>query len=111
MAVGKKRWISKSIFAAIGGRKDRIIFFNDIIKIWKTWVVGSYKYCTIVGFLVLIVESVFTWDIESFVDLCFDVVSFVTALTEKFQKFISALFKIVIGGADTANSKRKAVWD
>ena len=44
--------------AAIGGRKDRIIFFNDIIKIWKTWVVGSYKYCTIVGFLVLIVESV-----------------------------------------------------
>ena len=44
------------------------------------------------------VESVFTWDIESFVDLCFDVVSFVTTLTEKFQKFISALFKIVIGG-------------
>ena len=110
-AVGKKRWISKSIFAAIGGCKDRIIFFNDIIKIWKTWVVGSDKYCTIVGFLVLIVESVFTWDIESFVDLCFDVVSFVTTLTEKFQKFISALFKIVIGGADTANSKRKAVWD
>ena len=59
----------------------------------------------------LIVESVFTWDIESFVDLCFDVVSFVTTLTEKFQKFISALFKIVIGGADTANSKHKAVWD
>ena len=51
----------------------------------------------------LIVESVFTWDIESFVDLCFDV--------EKFQKFINTLFKIVIGGADTANSKRKAVWD
>ena len=101
----------KSIFAAIGSRKDRIIFFNDIIKIWKTWVVGSDKYCTIVGFLVLIVESVFTWDIESFVDLCFDVVSFVTTLTEKFQKFISALFKIVIGGADSANSKRKAVWD
>ena len=46
----------------------------------------------------LVVESVFTWDIESFVDLCFDVVSFVTALTEKFQKFISVLFKIVIGG-------------
>ena len=65
-------WISKSIFAAIGGRKDRIIFLNDIIKIWKTWVVGSYKYCTIVGFLVLIVESVFTWDIKSFVDLCFE---------------------------------------
>ena len=38
----------------------------------------------------LVVESVFTWDIESFVDLCFDVVSFVTALTEKFQKFISS---------------------
>ena len=35
----------------------------------------------------LVVESVFTWDIESFVDLCFDVVSFVTAV-----------------GADTANS-------
>ena len=44
----------------------------------------------------LIEESVFTWDIERFVDLCFDVVSFVTALTEKFQKFISALFKIVL---------------
>ena len=28
----------------------------------------------------LIVESVFTWDIEGFVDLCFDVVSFVTTL-------------------------------
>ena len=52
----------------------------------------------------LVAESVFTWDIESFVDLCFDVVSFVTALTEKLQKFISALFKIVIGRADTANS-------
>ena len=38
----------------------------------------------------------FTWEIESFVDLCFDIVLFVTALTEKFQKFISALFKIVI---------------
>ena len=50
----------------------------------------------------LVVESVFTWDIENFADLCFDVVSFVTALTEKFQKFISALFKIVISGADTA---------
>ena len=32
----------------------------------------------------LLIESVFMWDIESFVDLCFDVVSFVTALTEKF---------------------------
>ena len=52
----------------------------------------------------LVVESVFTLDIESFVDLFFDVVSFVSALTEKFLKFISALFKIVIGGADTANS-------
>ena len=37
----------------------------------------------------LVVESAFTWDIESFVDLCFDMVSFVTVLTEKFQKFIS----------------------
>ena len=45
----------------------------------------------------------FTWNIESFVDSCFDVVSFVTVLTKKLQKFISALFKIVIGGADTAN--------
>ena len=52
----------------------------------------------------LVEESVFTWDIESFVDLCFDIVSFVTTLTEKFQKFINALFKIVIGGAATANS-------
>ena len=59
-------------------------------------------------FCVLVVESVFTWEIESFVDLCFDVVSFVTALTEKFQKFICALFKIVIGGADMANSECKA---
>ena len=58
----------------------------------------------LVGFFVLVVESVFTWDIESFVDLCFDAVSFVTTLKEKFQKFLSALFKIVIGGADTANS-------
>ena len=58
----------------------------------------SDKYCTVVEFLVLVVESAFTRDIESFVDLCFDVVFFVTALTEKFQKFISALFKIVIGG-------------
>ena len=33
--------MSKSIFAAIGGRKDRIIFLNDIIKIWKTWVVTN----------------------------------------------------------------------
>ena len=49
----------------------------------------------------MVVDGVFTWDIESFVDLCFDVVSFVTALTEKFQKFISALLKIVICGADT----------
>ena len=69
------------------------------------------KYCMVVGFLVLVEESVFMWDIESFADLCFDVVSFVTGLTEKFQKFISALFKIVICGADTANSYRKAVWD
>ena len=51
----------------------------------------------------LVVESFFTWNIESCVDLCFDVVSFVTAWTEKFQKFICALFKIVIGGVDTAN--------
>ena len=58
----------------------------------------------VVGFLVLVVESDFSWDIESFVDLCFDVVSFLTALTEKLQKFISALFKIDIGGADTVNS-------
>ena len=35
----------------------------------------------------LVVESLFTWDIESFVDLCFDVVSFVTALTKNFRKF------------------------
>ena len=34
VAVGKKRWILKGIFAAIRGRKDRIIFFNDVIKIW-----------------------------------------------------------------------------
>ena len=34
-AVGMKRWIFKSIFAAIRGRKDRIIFFNDIIKIGR----------------------------------------------------------------------------
>ena len=33
-AVGRKRWIFKDIFAAIRGRKDRIIFLNDIIKIW-----------------------------------------------------------------------------
>ena len=52
----------------------------------------------------LVVESVFTWGIESFVDLCFDVVSFVTSLIEKFQKFSSALFKVVIDRADTANS-------
>ena len=43
----------------------------------------------------LVVESVFTWDIESFVDLCFDIAFFVTALTKKYQKFISALFKMV----------------
>ena len=42
-------------------------------------------------------------DIESFVDLRFDVVSFVIALTERFQTFTNLLFKIVIGGADTAN--------
>ena len=59
----------------------------------------------------LVIESVFTWDIEDFVDLCFEVVSFVTLLTEEFQKFISALFKIVILGAGTANSKCKTVWD
>ena len=29
-----------------------------------------------VGFLVLAILSVFRWDIESFVNLCFDVVSF-----------------------------------
>ena len=52
----------------------------------------------------LVVESAFTWDIDSFDDLCFDIVSFVTSLTEKFQKFIGALFKVVIGGADTATS-------
>ena len=33
-AMGKKRWIFKGSFAAIRGRKDRIILFNDIIKIW-----------------------------------------------------------------------------
>ena len=33
-AVGKKRWIFKGIFAAVRGHKDRIIFFNDIIKTW-----------------------------------------------------------------------------
>ena len=33
-AVGKERWIFKGIFAAVRGRKDRIIFFNDIIRIW-----------------------------------------------------------------------------
>ena len=49
----------------------------------------------------LVAESVFTWDIESFVDSCFDVVSFVTALTEKFPKFIGVLFKIVVSGTDT----------
>ena len=37
---------------------------------------------TVVGFLVLVAESVFMWDIESFVDLSFDVVSFVNTLTE-----------------------------
>ena len=52
----------------------------------------------------LVVWSIFTWDIKSFIDLSFDVVSFVTELTEKFQNFISALFKIIIDGADTANS-------
>ena len=58
----------------------------------------------VVGFLVLGEESVFTWDIESFVYLCFDIVSFVAVLTEKFQKFIGALLKVVIGGAETAIS-------
>ena len=52
----------------------------------------------------LVVESVFTWQIEGFVDLCFDIASFVPTLKEKFQKFINALFKIAIVGADTANS-------
>ena len=33
-AVGKERWIFKGIFAAVRGRKDRIIIFNDIIQIW-----------------------------------------------------------------------------
>ena len=33
-AVGKERWIFKGIFAAVRGCKDRIIFFNVIIKIW-----------------------------------------------------------------------------
>ena len=53
---------------------------------------GNDKYRMVVRFLALAVESVFTWDIENFVDLCFDVVSFVIALTEKFHKFISVLF-------------------
>ena len=39
----------------------------------------------------LVVESFFTWDTESLVDLYFDVVSFVTALTEKFQKYYPIL--------------------
>ena len=43
-------------------------------------IVGSDKYGKVVGFLVLVVESVFKWDIESFVDLCFDIVSFVLSL-------------------------------
>ena len=34
-AVGKKRWTFKGVFAAVRGRKDRIIFFNDV-KIWET---------------------------------------------------------------------------
>ena len=61
---------------------------------------GSNKYCTVVEFLALVAESVFTWDIESFVDLCFDVVSSVTALTEKFQKFISALFTVKLSSVE-----------
>ena len=32
-AVDKKRWIFKGIFAAIRGRKNKIIFLNDSIKI------------------------------------------------------------------------------
>ena len=32
--VSKKRWIFKGIFAAIRGRTNKIIFLNDIIKIW-----------------------------------------------------------------------------
>ena len=52
----------------------------------------------------LVVGSVFTLNIESFVEFCFDVICFVTALIETFQMFISALFKIVIGEVDIANS-------
>ena len=32
------------IFGECRGRKNKIIFFNDIIKIWKSWVVGGEKY-------------------------------------------------------------------
>ena len=32
--VGKKGWTFKGVFAATRGGKDRIIFFNGIIKIW-----------------------------------------------------------------------------
>ena len=32
VAVGKKRWISKSIFAVIRGCKDRIIFLMILLK-------------------------------------------------------------------------------
>ena len=42
----------------------------------------------VVGFLVLVVG------IESFVDLCFDVIFFVTALTEKFQKSLVRCLKL-----------------
>ena len=87
-AVGKKRGIFKGIFAAIRGRKNKIIFLKDIIKIGYTWVVGSDKYGTVVGFLVLVVESVFGWDIESFVDLCFDLVYFFT----RFFHFLNFIF-------------------
>ena len=37
----------------------------------------------------LVVERVFTWDIESFVDLCFDVV-FVVTLVEQIRRSLSA---------------------
>ena len=31
-AVGKERWIFKGIFAAVRGRKDRIIFLMILLK-------------------------------------------------------------------------------
>ena len=101
VAEGKKRWIFKVIFAAIRGHKNRIIVFNDIIKIW---VVGSGKHCTVVGFLVLAVASVFYvghWKHWWFVLWCS---LFCDHVARESPKFISALFKIVIGGADKADS-------